>query len=117
MKHEDFAKYWLLRDDEGNVLQVNTEEAEPPKIVFTEGSVAPEWYNALRAAGAMYNQLSAQYNALQDLIDVSETVTGPNNPIIRTFIELQNAILLTQQVAREGVEKVGGMLDKQPKSS
>lgn len=117
MKHEDFAKYWLLRDDEGNVLQVNTEEAELPKIVFTEGSVAPEWYNALRAAGAMYNQLSAQYNALQDLIDVSETVIGLNNPIVRTFIELQNAILITQQVAREGVEKVGGMLDKQPKSS
>lgn len=117
MKHEDFEKYWLLRDDDGNVLQVNTQESETPKIVFTEGSVAPEWYNALRAAGAMYNQLTAQYNALQDLITISETVTGPNNPIIRTFIELQNAILLTQQVAREGVEKVGGMLDKQPKSS
>jgi len=116
MNHQDLAKYWLLRDDEGNVLQVNTEEAEPPKIVFTEGSVAPEWYDALRAAGAMYNQLSAQYNALQDLIDVSETVTGPNNPIIRNFVELQNAILLTQQVARDGVEKVGAMLDKQPKS-
>lgn len=117
MKHEDFSKYWLLRDDEGNLLSVNTEESEGPKIVFTEGSVAPEWYNPLRAAGAMYNQLTAQYNALQDLIDVSETVTGPNNPIIRTFVELQNAILLTQQVAREGVETVGGMLDKQPKPS
>ena len=116
MNHQDLAKYWLIRDDEGNVLQINTEEAEAPKLVFTEGSVAPEWYNALRAAGAMYNQLSAQYNALQDLIDLSETVTGPNNPIIRTFVELQNAILLTQQVAREGVETVGGMLDKQPKS-
>ena len=117
MKHEDFSKYWLIRDDEGNVLQINTEEAEAPKVVFTEGSVAPEWYNALRAAGAMYNQLSAQYNALQDLIDLSETVTGPNNAIIRTFVELQNAILLTQQVAREGVETVGGMLDKQLKPS
>jgi len=116
MKHEDFEKYWLLRDDEGNVLQVNTQELETPKIVFTEGSVATEWYNALRAAGAMYNQLTAQYNALQDLITISETVTGPNNPIIRNFIELQNAILLTQQVAREGVEKVGSMLDKQPKT-
>ena len=117
MKHEDFSKYWLLRDEQGNVLSVNTEESEPAKIVFTEESVAPEWYNTLRAAGAMYNQLTAQYNALQDLIDVSETVTGPNNPIIRTFVELQNAILLTQQVAREGVETVGGMLDKQPKPS
>lgn len=117
MKHEDFSKYWLLRDDEGKVLSVNTEEVELPKIVFVEGSVAPEWYNPLRAVGAMYNQLTAQYNALQYLIDVSETVTGPNNPIIRTFVELQNAILLTQQVAREGVESVGAMLDKQPKPS
>ena len=117
MKHEDFAKYWLLRDDEGNVLQVNTEEVEPPKIVFTEGSVAPEWYNALRAAGAMYNQLSAQYAALQDLIEVSEVITGSSNPLVRSLIELQNSILLTQQVAREGVEKVGAFLDKQPKSS
>ena len=116
MNHQDLTKYWLIRDDEGNVLSVNTEEAEPAKIVFTEGSVAPEWYNVLRASGAMYQQLTAQYNALQDLIDLSETVTGSNNPIIRNFIELQNAILLTQQVAREGVEKVGGMLDKQPKS-
>ena len=117
MKHEDFLKYWLLRDEQGNVLSVNTEESEPAKIVFTEGSVAPEWYNTLRAAGAMYNQLTAQYNALQDLIDVSETVTGPNNPIIRTFVELQNAILLTQQVAREGVEKVSASIDAQNKTS
>ena len=117
MNHQDLAKYWLIRDDEGNVLSVNTEEAEPAKIVFTEGSVAPEWYNVLRASGAMYQQLTAQYNALQDLIDLSETVTGPNNPIIRNFIELQNAILLTQLVAIEGVEKVSASIDAQNKTS
>lgn len=106
MNHQDLAKYWLIRDDNGNVLSVNTEEAEPPKLVLTEQSVAKEWYNVLRAAGAMYNQLSAQYNTLQELINLSEAVTGPDNPMIRVFIELQNAILLTQQVAREGVESV-----------
>ncbi len=117
MQHNEIERYWLVKDEDGNVLAINTQDFEAPKLVLTEQSVAPEWFNVLRASAVMYNQLSAQYNALQDLIDVSETVTGPNNPIIRTFIELQNAILLTQQVAREGVEKVGGMLDKQPKSS
>ena len=115
MQHEEIERYWLVKDEDGNVLAINTQAFEAPKLVLTEQSVAPEWYNVLRASGAMYQQLTAQYNALQDLIDLSETVTGPNNPIIRNFIELQNAILLTQQVAREGVENVAVMLDKQPK--
>ena len=115
MEHAQIESYWLVKDETGNVLAINTQDFEAPKLVLTEGSVAPEWYNVLRASGAMYQQLTAQYNALQDLIDLSETVTGPNNPIIRNFIELQNAILLTQQVAREGVENVAVMLDKQPK--
>ena len=114
MEHAQIESYWLVKDEGGNVLAINTQKFEVPKLVLTEQSVAPEWYNVLRASGAMYQQLTRQFEALQALIDLTESV-GPNHPIIRTFIELQNAILLTQQVAREGVETVGGMLDKQPK--
>lgn len=115
MQHDEIERYWLVKDEAGNVLAINTQDFEAPKLVLTEQSVAPEWFNVLRASAVMYQQLTLQYKALQDLIDLSETATGPNNPIIRNFIELQNAILLTQQVAREGVENVAVMLDKQPK--
>ena len=114
MNHQDLAKYWLIRDDEGNVLSVNTEEAEPAKIVFTEGSVAPEWYNVLRASGAMYQQLTAQYNALQDLIDLGEIV-GVDEELLSHFTNMQNGILLAQRVAIEGVEKVSASIDAQKK--
>ena len=116
MNHQDLAKYWLIRDDEGNVLSVNTEEAEPAKIVFTEGSVAPEWYNVLRASGAMYQQLTAQYNALQDLIDLGEIV-GVDEELLSHFTNMQNGILLAQRVAIEGVEKVAVSIDAQNKTS
>mgnify|MGYP000550038067 CR=1 FL=1 len=116
MNHQDLAKYWLIRDDEGNVLSVNTEEAEPAKIVFTEGSVAPEWYNVLRASGAMYQQLTAQYKALQALIELGETA-GVNEELLSHFTNMQNGILLAQLVAIEGVEKVSASIDAQNKTS
>ena len=114
MNHQDLAKYWLIRDDEGNVLSVNTEEAEPAKIVFTEGSVAPEWFNVLRASAVMYQQLSHQFQALQSLIDLGEIV-GVNEELLSHFNNMQNGILLAQRVAIEGVENVAVAIDAQKK--
>ena len=116
MNHQDLAKYWLIRDDEGNVLSVNTEEAEPVKIVFTEGSVAPEWFNVLRASAVMYQQLTLQYKALQALIELGETA-GVNEELLSHFTNMQNGILLAQLVAIEGVEKVSASIDAQNKTS
>lgn len=116
MQHAEIMKYWLLTDEEQQVIAVNTEEVEPPKLVFTNKTVAPEWFNVLRASGAMYQQLTRQFEALQSLIELAETV-GANESLVRTFIELQNAILLTQRVAVEGVEIVGKAIDNEMKSS
>ena len=116
MNHQDLAKYWLIRDDEGNVLSVNTEEAEAAKIVFTEGSVAPEWFNVLRASAVMYQQLTLQYKALQALIELGETA-GVNEELLSHFTNMQNGILIAQLVAIEGVEKVSASIDAQNKTS
>lgn len=116
MNHQDLAKYWLIRDDEGNVLSVNTEEAEPAKIVFTEGSVAPEWFNVMLASAVMYQQLTLQYKALQALIELGETA-GVNEGLLSHFTNMQNGILLAQLVAIEGVEKVSASIDAQNKTS
>ena len=116
MEHAQIESYWLVKDETGNVLAINTQDFEAPKLVLTEQSVAPEWFNVLRASAVMYQQLTLQYKALQALIELGETA-GVNEELLSYFTNMQNGILLAQLVAIKGVEKVGGMLDKQPKSS
>ena len=116
MNHQDLAKYWLIRDDEGNVLAINTQNFESPKLVLTEQSVAPEWFNVLRASAVMYQQLTLQYKALQALIELGETA-GVNEELLSHFTKMQNGILLAQLVAIEGVEKVSASIDAQNKTS
>lgn len=114
LTHNDVMNCWLVRDEMGNVLQVNTEQFAAPKLVLTEQSVSPEWFNVLRASAAMYQQLSHQFQALQALIDLGEIV-GVNEELLKQFNQMQNGVLLAQQVAREGTEKVAVAIDAQKK--
>ena len=116
MEHAQIESYWLVKDETGNVLAINTQDFEAPKIVFTEGSVAPEWFNVLRASAVMYQQLTLQYKTLQALIDLGEIV-GVNEELLSHFTNMQNGILLAQLVAIEGVEKVSASIDAQNKTS
>ena len=116
MEHAQIESYWLVKDETGSVLAINTRDFESPKLVFTEQSVAPEWFNVLRASAVMYQQLSHQFQALQSLIDLGELV-GVNEQLLSHFNNMQNGILLAQRVAIEGVEKVAVAIDAQNKTS
>ena len=116
LTHNDIMNCWLVRDENGNVLQINTEQFAAPKLVLTEQSVAPEWFNVLRASAVMYQQLTLQYKALQALIELGETA-GVNEELLSHFTNMQNGILLAQLVAIEGVEKVSASIDAQNKTS
>ena len=116
LTHNDIMNCWLVRDENGNVLQINTEQFAAPKLVLTEQSVSPEWFNVLRASAAMYQQLSHQFQALQALIELGETA-GVNEELLSHFTNMQNGILLAQLVAIEGVEKVSAYIDAQNKTS
>lgn len=116
MEHSQIESYWLVKDETGNVLAINTQDFEAPKLVLTEQSVAPEWFNVLRASAVMYQQLTLQYKALQALIDLGEIV-GVNDELLKQFNQMQNGVLLAQQVAREGTEKVAVAIDAQNKTS
>ena len=112
--HNEVMACWLVRDENGNVLQVNTEQFAAPKLVLTEQSVSPEWFNVLRASAAMYQQLTHQFQALQSLIDLCE-LAGVNQELLSHFTNMQNGILLAQRVAIEGVENVAVAIDAQKK--
>ncbi len=116
MEHAQIESYWLVKDETGNVLAINTQDFEAPKLVLTEGSVAPEWFNVLRASAVMYQQLTLQYKGLEALIELGETA-GVNEELLSHFTNMQNGILLAQLVAIEGVEKVSASIDAQNKTS
>ena len=116
MQHNEIERYWLVKDETGNVLAINTQDFEAPKLVLTKQSVAPEWFNVLRASAVMYQQLTLQYKALQALIELGETA-GVNEELLSHFTNMQNGILLAQLVAIEGVEKVSASIDAQNKTS
>lgn len=105
MNHFDIERNWLIKGKDGDVLAMDIEKGDA-KIVFMKESVAPEWYNILRASALMYHELSNICEGLQELIDISEAANGADDTTIKNYIQLQNSILLTQQVAREGVENV-----------
>lgn len=62
-------------------------------------------FNLLRASALLYQQLTRQYEALQALIDACEHQGALD--LVPTFTGLQDAIMLAQRCAVDGVERVG----------
>jgi hypothetical protein len=114
VNHEEISSYWLVKDENNNVIALNTKEFEEPKLVFTPDSVAPDWFNLLRASAVLYQQLTLQYNAIQALIELSES-SGVGEMLLSNFQSMQTGILLAQQVAIKGVEDVAASIEAENK--
>ena len=78
-----------------------------PRVTVHESLV-----NLLAAAPLMYECLSRQYQSLQGIIDVIESL--PNNFVLdklrSAFIGMQDACLMAQRVAQVGTEEVAKSL-------
>jgi hypothetical protein len=78
-----------------------------PRVTVHESLV-----NLLAAAPLMYECLSYQYRALQDIINAIEKF--PNNVMFNeihsVFVTMQNSCLMAQRVAQVGTEEVAKSL-------
>lgn len=111
LESDDSSVFSIVRDD---VREGRTSE---PKLMFTRNDVAPEAFNLLRTAPMLYQQLTYQYGVLQALIEALEAskVAGVSANLIKSLLDSQNAIMLTQRAAVEGIEKVADELNnKEP---
>lgn len=102
----DFTKKWLIPNEKGDLMAVDFEMKETPKLVCEKQNIAPEWFNLFAASDLMYKTLTQQFEALEELIVVGETVASSDNPLIKNLIELQNAILEVRQIARDGFKPI-----------
>lgn len=107
---------FFLGDDEASVLSIDRTPVREGRDavclpVFKREHVAPEHFNLLRASPMLYQQLTYQFEVLQSVID---NLYG--NPLAErlaaSLIDAQNAIMLTQRAAIEGIEKVAAELDR-----
>jgi hypothetical protein len=89
-----------------------------PFVAFHTLNVEPSIVNMLSAAPQMYGALSQQYQGLSLLLEVFDENHVPEDNKYRTMVQnMQDAILLIQQTAREGNEAVARQILNQRKAS
>jgi hypothetical protein len=82
------------------------------KLVFEKAKVSAEHFNLLRSSPLLYQQLTYQYTVLQVLLEQLDGL--PNTESLqRSLTDAQNAIMLTQRAALEGIEKVADELSRE----
>lgn len=125
MKHEEIEEAMFFVDpDTNNVIRVdkgNAAATPQERCVMVFGpriTVEPSFVELLIAAPMMYQTLTHQYKALQLLLNMADA--QPQTPelsqLVTMITEMQNAVLLAQQVAQFGIEKVANSLDADKRS-
>jgi len=110
LNHEQIMKATLLRIEDGVVIDLD-QSAQELKVVFTQQSVNPEYYNLLRAAGVLYQTVEKQNEAIQAIIDLAELIGADG--IVPPLLQLQSGLHLAKRIALEGVEGVAKDLPQQ----
>lgn len=125
MKHEEIEETMFFVDpDTNNVIRVdkgNAAGTPPERCVMVFGpriTVEPSFVELLIAAPMMYQQLTHQYKALQLLLNMADAqpLTPELSQLVTMITEMQNGVLLAQQVAQFGIEKVANSLDADKRS-
>ena len=118
MIHDEIENVTFFEGGNGNICMVkkNCYDAAASRIAFGP-RVAPEdaIITLLSAAPFMYQQLTLQTKALQNLITNIESLPGDNEKLITGLVSLQDGCFLAQSIAQNGIENVAKMLSAQEK--
>lgn len=125
--HANFEQLVLLNDTDGTstgtkgaILAVDRDQIESgkgtfvPFSAFAPGTVAPQLFDFLQCAPLLYQQLTRQYASLQIIADKMEEGGMPaNNPLLVMIANMQDAVLLSQAAARDGIMKASAAIDRE----
>lgn len=117
MNHFDISEQIIAtcpNSGDGYALNMRTGQIGP--LIFRACDVEAEWLNLLRSAPMLYKALSAQYSNMQKLIEALER--GNSNPaLVTALVKMQDALLLSQRVALEGIDAVSEAVDRESKTN
>lgn len=127
--HAHIGRVRILEREDGCFLAIDNDalEAEArgmragpdafePFISHSRLSVANPLLNFVQAAPLLYQHLTAQYEMMERLKNHLRNVgVNDDNPFIGQIDTMQDAILLCQSAARDGIAAVSKQLDKERK--
>lgn len=103
LKHEQIMNAMLLQLEGGVVIEYE-KSVEQARVVFTQHSVNPDYFNLLRASAVLYQTNQKQIEAVKAMIDLAQQVGATG--IIAPLQEMMLGLTLTKRIALEGVEGI-----------
>lgn len=101
----------MIRMEDGTIVDMNP-DLMGMVIVLTEQSVGKEYYNLLRASAFLYQTIELQFKAIEQTIDLAESVGADG--VVPALLQLQQGMHIGKRIALEGYESVAKSL-QQPK--
>lgn len=101
LNHEQIMNAMLLQLEGGVVIEYE-QSVEQARVVFTQHSVNPDYFNLLRASAVLYQTNQKQIEAVQAMIDLARQVGATG--IIPPLEEMMLGLTLAKRIALEGVE-------------
>jgi len=103
LKHEQIMNAMLLQLEGGIVIEYE-QSVEQARVVFTQHSVQPDYFNLLRASAVLYQTNQKQIEAVESMVALAEQVGATG--IIAPLCEMLTGLRLAKQIALEGVEGI-----------
>jgi len=109
LNHEQIMNAMLLQLEGGVVIEYE-QSVEQARVVFTQHSVNPDYFNLLRASAVLYQTNQKQIEAVQAMIDLARQVGATG--IIPPLEEMLTGLRLAKRIALEGVEGMANDVNK-----
>ena len=106
MDHLTLSKIRFEPSKTGDLYAISDDDPTQPVKILDFDAIHPDFYHLIANCMQMYHRLTEQYIYLQNLIDADVKINGDSSILNAAFTEMQNRIMLSQSVARDGRDAV-----------
>jgi len=111
LTHEQLLNAQFVLGNDGMVGSYDRRSGtDTAPCIFTDVSMAEEWFTAMCAVPTLYQQLYQQWTNLQACIDLNEKMNKKNRllqmKLERLYVAMQNSIMYALRVATAGSEQL-----------
>lgn len=106
MDHLTLSKIRFEPSKTGDIYAISDDDPTQPVKILDFDAIHQDYYHLIASTVQMYHRLTEQYMYLQQLIDADVSINGDSSILSAAFTEMQNSIMLSQSVARDGRDAV-----------